>query len=1208
MTHPQPPSDAVKRLIACPSPLALLELMTSDRALRKPSCAEELRGYAVAVQPHNAPLAGQIEVVAAEMEAIFQCIDNAPGDGTLATHNAWVATHGHAWVGATKRLILAAAADARHAGDFVTRRRLVAALLAQRRLERVVSWVGENVKAADFLEQLERKELPLDDFVEWLRIRGQVPDEHAPRFLWLREYITTLKRISSPKFTPSAKPGWVQWTLPVTDGVAHAWFVRDPEFYESCKARVATLKNEDWPKTLDELVTQFFDDSDWEQYAQFIEERGGSGEQGARVHATTVVCEVALMHGPAALSEAALATYNSTVTSADCVAQPRAAWETHVYHYVYALVRYWARARDPRARLEAGIKLAEEAIVGSDVTRAPRLMRDMHFACARLYERLGEWDRACFEQAITHYTQGLDVEALKSERDPRARALADLANVLHRSGKGMQAEIEGLYKEALQLRPVDESSLAAASGRLNYGIFLFEQVGTTVAKARALELLNEAEAAFPGMDPEVREAPWGKELFASILMTRANILREEGSAAAVRESLELYDRAVRFLGDDDWFRPIKAMLSLNCCFAHLDLHDLTEKESALVAADMAAEEAAALAVDSAAIAEAKLCKALVGLRAGEPAASLLQAIDECSRVIRSAGGRVRALSALAWRARVGVASGDATAVLESRELFREGMETARNAGLYFEYLQHTRGFAHASVVAWRASSDASHLLEAVDALEEVRTAIEAQLTMDVLLVDGDGAHAHLAAVAAELAWLRAALGDGIDRVLADATLAKGPDSKVEFLVRTLAASLSANTAAELSVLRKGDWSVRRDVVQRERVDPRLTSDVSTLKSAEERRALAVGHFRRDLLKHPVLEDEVRPDVGLIIDITVCRWGSVVLAIPEVGAPARVISAPFTLSMFQELQQTWLDEYVDSGGPPRYETEKFIETIERELFDGASDLLEAATRVVFVPHVLAGVPLHATRLPTGVPLSESAGCIAYAANVLAVRKMPLEVEWATKRVLCLALDPGGSDELVNACAEVADAAKTFVDCGADVTVVAESGGKQGPDAFALRGVGLDARVKCENPSAVASWITENLRTFDHVLVASHGAYGATGGNIILPTGTISVLDLLATTEVKAGATIHLSACETAMRVGPIFSLVSGFFHLGAGFVLGTCWRVRDRDALTFSHAFYRDVTNGSRRFEEAATLAVRELRKQLGDAAVERWSSFISVLG
>lgn len=1195
----------IDQLARCTSSEEVLAVIAKTPALRTRATVTDLIDRANAILRTNRPLAEQMATISADLHHLLDCIDAAPGDGTTAAVNEWLREHPHAWHGTTRSIILQECRDLRRRGDDATRRRLVNALVTLRRTERFNEWVCKKVtnKDSDLLDAMEaQQEVPLVDYLEWLAIRGDLGDENAPALLGLREYISTWKHVRGYTLTPSSRPGYVGSRMPSTDGVAHAWMYKEPDFLERCKQRLADTQPNDWNRVRSELVAAYLKEDIADITAQTIDEMGGSGEEGVRIYTVTVICEAALSSAPL-LTEVVLATYRETVESDACRALPKILHDVHVYHYLYALLAMWARLAEPRPVLDAAIVLAESVLSTLDSNR-PRLLRDLRFVCARLCGRLGQWDRRFFLRAVEHYRTGLEINALKEERDPRARALADLANTLHRSGLGSPKEVEALFKEALALRPVDEASVSSVSGRLNYAIFLFERIGTTVAKSKAIELLEIAERVHPQIDEETRDTPWCRELLAGIWMTKANIRREDATETAIRESLALYEKATTFIGDDPWFRPLRGPLAMNQCFAQLDLHDLTGAEHHLVSADIASREATAAAIDDAGRLEARLCDALVALRGGDTPANVLPIIDECAKASRGAGGLVRSLSAIAWRARLGLATGTEEEAEEARRLFREGFEAAHEAGLFFEYLLHARGFADACVAGWRRSQDPALIAGATEVLEAVRSTIEEKLEHDVLLVDPDNAHAHLAAVAAELTWLRATAGAAVEAILAEATIAKGPETKIDLVIRAAMSSLSSTAATELSTLRREDWRIRRDVVQRDRLDARLVTDVDELTAADHRRAITLGKRRRELLAEPVEFEKIRLVEGVIVDVTTCRWGSVLVTVAASGPPS-VATVPFTLTTFERLQREWLEAYAATHQPSRDLTEQLLQTVatefERSLRDCLSD-----ERVVWVPHILSGLPLQGLPLE-GRRLVEATDRVSFASSLLAV-KAPTRALWSGKQVLCMALDPGGREELVNACPEVAAATKLLLDAGAEVTVVADSGGKPGLEAFQLRNVSLDPRARCEKPKSLAEWIIENIATFDHVLIASHAAYGTEGGALVLPTGGVSILDLLATCELKPRSSVHLSACETAMRLGVVYSLAGGLLHLGASFVLGTAWTVRDKDALRFSSEFYRLITDGGQDFEHAAMLAMRELRQDVGDDKIEFWSPFLPLIG
>src|SRR5262249_19434681 len=117
---------------------------------------------------------------------------------------------------------------------------------------------------------------------------------------------------------------------------------------------------------------------------------------------------------------------------------------------------------------------------------------------------------------------------------------------------------------------------------------------------------------------------------------------------------------------------------------------------------------------------------------------------------------------------------------------------------------------------------------------------------------------------------------------------------------------------------------------------------------------------------------------------------------------------------------------------------------------------------------------------------------------------------------------------------------------------------------------------------------------------------TGGALVLPSSTMTIADLLATSTLARGSTVHLSACDTAVRTGAMYSLAGGLLQLGARIVIGTLWAIADRDARHSSDVLYQALVRGDP-WEAALATAVRALRDNVGDEHIERWAPFVAML-
>jgi CHAT domain-containing protein len=180
------------------------------------------------------------------------------------------------------------------------------------------------------------------------------------------------------------------------------------------------------------------------------------------------------------------------------------------------------------------------------------------------------------------------------------------------------------------------------------------------------------------------------------------------------------------------------------------------------------------------------------------------------------------------------------------------------------------------------------------------------------------------------------------------------------------------------------------------------------------------------------------------------------------------------------------------------------------------------------------------------------------------------------------------------------AERLATLGAGVSVVASVGHDTGMTVFKRRGLRLASGIEILTVRPTPSWLLTHLPQFDHIFYAGHGLGARTGDSygLILSdesggSSILSVDEILTMGELKRTPLIYLSACETAEETGELgpelYSFASSLLRVGAGFVVGSLWRVGDEIAYEFTKRFY-DALATLLNPSEAFCAALTQLRK------------------
>lgn len=945
------------------------------------------------------------------------------------------------------------------------------------------------------------------------------------------------------------------------------------------------------------------------------------GDQQADVQLAMIFLENACRHAPQA-APAFLAEMRRLI-DLDIEWMDRV-HATHALHYAMSLLLRWRVVPDTVAILSSAERLLADVVPSVDPVRGPRLIRDLHWQRGQLLQNLGEWQPDRFADAISEFRIALDVPAkLQHELVPRALILSDLANALNQhhlhcgtATRAVEDERFALYKEALQLLDANAEPLRRAMALGNMAIFLNEREGGDLGynQEQALEHVHEAIALLSRLGEDGNVLLQARR--AAMQRTRGNILysRLYGNPIEMaKAAIEAYDLALADVPTQDvWLR---GTIQLNRANAYSRLALVEEKHG--TSAFYAFEEARSLlsqARDSVSAAKARAGQAYILDR--EPS-SRVAALEQLKAAIAELHG-VDAYDAVApMHHRLGVW------LLRNASMPEEFVTAASSlidASRAHEGRGDTTSAAHSAVMASHALHEGGRIDEArqnakrsVELAESVwarASSIEdrveagelwASANAQLLWFDAD-------AISAEEAW-------GIaDRSKANELRRRVEDLPVSTSTLDVAAAELRTKARQLLV---EQWRVQRE---------RATPETSLAKLVD-----VMRESGRDLDERLTLVARTREAQGaarrvaalvdqdralLVVDVTVAESGTVILRRDSAGTS--IIRTKLTRQELLVASLEWQHAYQERKAAPgqwQNALDGYLAMLgERVLKPALANVPPsalAAARILFLPGLLLGKPLHAAPLD-GRPVCEVITDFAYAATSAGIARGGE----APKQALCILSDnaPAGK-QLKCPPKETNDIVDALTRAGIKTTVIAQRGPRTGRVVFDEAGLNLtdQASVLADRPTPAK--VLELVGEADHVFYTGHGVGGAVHALVLIDDGgaevLMSTLDLFGASSMR-GKTIVLSACETAHE--PVLasteptSIAAALLQLGASFVLGSAWVAIDTSASALCRLFHEalaahewesrpNVRGGAAR----ATRCAFSSFERVGDVLAARWS-------
>jgi len=371
--------------------------------------------------------------------------------------------------------------------------------------------------------------------------------------------------------------------------------------------------------------------------------------------------------------------------------------------------------------------------------------------------------------------------------------------------------------------------------------------------------------------------------------------------------------------------------------------------------------------------------------------------------------------------------------------------------------------------------------------------------------------------------------------------------------------------------------------------------------------------------------------AVVLDIAVCRWGTITVALSVVDGtvswPPGVSTSPLTLDDLSVLLWGrgdgigWYETYFLYRN-----TADVHKAAARSAWATATDLLldslgqvwawplsrlishpvkEKAALIILGGGPLISVPLHAARLsydPISYLYEQFAG-LCYCPSLRLLTGTPMK--WAPPDTALLVLSDPETDprqQLLGARTELVHAAYALVTGGTRVTVVAALGEKIGTEVFRESSVPLPAGTVIVDVLPTRQWLQDHLGKYEHIFFAGHGKFAPSGDQtgLVLPapgyeqTELFSLDAILQMPVLGMRPSVYLSACETATPElwdtgAEYMTLAGAFLRTGASWVCGSLWSLATGYAVLFSEAFYgglaADLTP-----TQAVTMAISALRR------------------
>jgi hypothetical protein len=1260
--------EVLKQIWDTQGPDALLKILEREPAARESGIVEELRREAEDLSPYNTSAAERLVKIAEAIEDFRKDIDRFArvekvGD-LLDAYKARPFCHASNF----NRLLGVFWLDALRNGD--------AAMVANlRRAMKVLSNIYAAVDEIQNSRQLDPKDWArkivsgkiLSDpyFHQFLDSRAHFlatqKNPHAEGFAQLAVYIRTCSRVApsivqiQDRDRGIPMDGPINIHIPVSADDAELWFLVSRDFGKLA-ARLAE-EVASGSRTIQSCM---------DEAAQYVARHpsptqldAGDDEKTIEVFLASAFLEHLLRLSKPPVIVGALEAYAGLAQTGHwTTAEKRGIF---VLHYTKAVLNYWRYVESPLPLLRKCADIIQETLRSIDET-TPRLLRDLWVTRARLLENAGFWEPEVYTEAIEAYEHALSVAKVKHEAEARGRALTDYANTMSRlrsvNDEDYDQKIVTTYQEALTTFEMETSVIGRTLALHSFAIYLNERLHgeRSANQERALSLIQQAIDLLEQDEGKDRHNDLVSRTLASSYLAKSNILRHRwigDELDAINAAIDSLHTAQDRLGKNAADNQLRGIISINLGQLNVERHELTGDAANARNAMYAYQEAEALLQPFPnEYSQALLGTAMLVSEIDEEQTP--EAIDESIAKANEALQLLQETKDLQARARAYLCVGELHSLRAFAEDFQVALDSYKTAMADFLEAKH---YEHAIATAQRLAGLWIQRFMQEGGLSNVREAervlLQAIVWIEIIWVQVDTIQwrfevsDRFSNVYAEVAWCQATLGEAPEVIAFALARSKGR----EFLSHSAESRRSLQIEGglgefmdQLRVESREAERVRWEATKKSRLDVDFNEAVQI-----SRQQLRDIELRRRLLFPPPSDESEQPPLGsveaflethpksLILDITISRWGTVVLiaggaetdvfagrsiqALPILSTVARVWVDEWSLAYFGYLKAPEL-ERDDARVRWANQTEALLIELSQNLMQSCfPQQVAPGMELIIVAGRLAGLPLHAATLSDGRYAAEAFDSVTYCPNISVLSPEKLCWRKPTSPMFVLSDLEG---DLMLAAKECQLAIEKIGSKGAAVKVFAQVGPAIGRAAFSDRGITLAADVDVVESAPTPERLAEFMPGADHFFYSGHGARRADQSGLVVvntdgePT-MFSENDILSMHVLRGRPIVVLSACETAMGghgSSELFDTASSFLRVGARFVVGSLWLVIEDCATKFTAEFYEALASGENP-TNAFGRAVRATRQYRSTVLSSRaipadhpiyWAPFMAIRG
>jgi hypothetical protein len=1184
--------------------------MRAPPGARDPGLVKELENEAGACEVVQPKVADRLREMADAMRSIHGLLRKFAEVKDMSTLLKWYQLSPVCFSSEFFPLVDSFLSDAETVNDTVRVNSIRHALEIRTRLVSVV----KALPTMKIAEEIEREPLLIDpafhDFLETLSRALAGSDDngadgarHAAEGL---RYATRLHIAGKKLEGLEPHEGMVRVRLPSSPVAAELWFLIDRDTADRLKMLADGVASKRIP--LDEGLKS----------ANTIVGSALAPESSAMVtvYSTAAFCEHLLWTGRTEVVPQTIDLYRGLLdgeAAAEIEIESRA---TFVLRYAGAVVRSWRQLPDSDAVLSDAVSKITRALSTVSEAVSPRLVRDLHFARARLLENLAIRNRDLYVAAEKDYRAGLAVKAVAHESEARGRALGDLANTIARAHSGDSGEyndqITELSDEALRLLSAEDSTLSRATVLTSYAGHLMDRLPGDPASdiEKALALVTEAITILEEKFPPAERSPYVKETLAGAYLNRGNAIRvrahgdiDENLAAAL-ESYRVALDIVRERKNDQ----LLGTILINMGSGWVDRFDLSRDKAYLRNAVYFFTDAAEVLKEFPRERGYVLFRRALIATLTEEESDLDDALKDAQMaadILRPTGDSETFAAA---KSAIGILLKHRSKQTDCVDLEQSALELAEAHEIFAQCADSGRAIltarhlADVKIALYRLRGNAIDLEKAKESLSKACEQIEMLWDRSDSMEWRADVSVKYARIYDERAWCEAVCGTDPLHVLQIASSSRAREMVAHVSgLQQRRAYMSPEVASYLDLMRVerqraeiSRWSANRKIAAGQHI-------AETIRLTEEERSRLrdrISLFQRS--GHLLIEETgsriaqflQMNRAAILCDLIVTRWGSVAILADATGTKAVQLPDVNTTAIGHWLEgkqgeADWFELVEASRDERKTRRVEWAKAMDRVLSKvGAQiarpivdSIADAENRFFLLsPGSLTGIPIHAAPVRSGRRVFEQFRGLAYVPSPAILQ--PAVYEWTVRGpALCILSDPATSpsEELTFAPRELSEVATILVQNDVSVTVLAAIGSGIGRDVFESRGVFVPKEVTILELRPTREWLLENMSRFAHVFYTGHGVgREGPGSGLILPGPgglRLSNEDVLGMRELTLRPFVYLSACETAREASgsmELFSFASTLVRSGAGFVMGTMWSVTDDCSRMFTERFYRSL--------------------------------------